>query len=304
MIGAPRTVVVTGADSGLGRAVADVLRARGDRVVACGLGADVEVRADLTTAEGRTALVTQVEALSGGRVDGLVAAAGTGASRPETVALNYFGAVAVLDGLRASLAASDSPAAVVVSSSSTLNRGSGALVRACVRGDEPRALAVAHRLSRIGLGTQLYRSSKAALNQWTRATAVTPPWAGNGIVLNAVAPGIIATEVVTRTWDRDAALLRTALPQPLGAPGPVAPVADLIAYLVSPANRFMTGQVVYCDGGTDALMRRARPQEVYLRYRPRDLVAMWRASRRPGDGATGPTTPAGPRTPGAARRTP
>jgi NAD(P)-dependent dehydrogenase (short-subunit alcohol dehydrogenase family) len=275
-----RTTVVTGADSGLGRAVADLLAARGDRVVTCGLADGVDVRADLTTPAGRDELVAQVRALTGGRIDGLVAAAGAGAPRPETVALNYFGATAVLEGLRACLAASDAPAAVVVSSSSTLNRGSGALVRACRSGDESRALAVARRLISTGRGSQLYRSSKAALNLWTRATAVTPAWAGDGIVLNAVAPGVVATDVVTRTWDRDRVLLQTALPQPLGAPGPVEPVADLLAYLVSPANRFMTGQVVYCDGGTDALTRGGRPQRVYLRYGLRDMATMWREARR------------------------
>ena len=279
-----RTYVVTGADSGLGRAVADLLAARG-RVITCGLADGVDVRADLTTPAGRSGLVDRVRALSGGRVDGIVAAAGAGAPRPETVALNYFGATAVLEGLRECLATSDAPAAVVVSSSSTLNRGSGALVRACRSGDEPRALAVAGRLVRTRRGSQLYRSSKAALNLWTRATAVSPAWTRAGIVLNAVAPGIVATDVVTRTWERDRALLETALPQPLGAPGPVAPVAELLAFTVSPENRFMTGQVVYCDGGTDALTRGGRPQRVHLRYGVRELASMWRAARQ------GPTTP-------------
>lgn len=279
-----RTYVVTGADSGLGRAVADLLATRG-RVITCGLADGVDVRADLTTPAGRSGLVDQVRSLSGGRVDGVVAAAGAGAPRPETVALNYFGATAVLEGLRDCLAASDAPAAVVVSSSSTLNRGSGALVTACRSGDEPRALAVADRLVRTRRGSQLYRSSKAALNLWTRATAVSPAWTRAGIVLNAVAPGIVATDVVTRTWERDRALLETALPQPLGAPGPVAPVAELLAFTVSPENRFMTGQVVYCDGGTDALTRGGRPQRVHLRYGVRELASMWRAARQ------GPTTP-------------
>ncbi|MCZ2262257.1 MULTISPECIES: SDR family oxidoreductase [unclassified Isoptericola] len=275
----PRTYVVTGADSGLGRAVADLLAARG-RVITCGLADGVDVRADLTTTEGRADLVERVRSLGGGRVDGVVAAAGAGAPRPETVALNYFGATGVLEGLRDCLAASDAPAAVVVSSSSTLNRGSGALVRACRSGDERRALAVARRLTRTGRGSQLYRSSKAALNLWTRATAVSPEWTRDGIVLNAVAPGIVATDVVTRTWERDRVLLETALPQPLGAPGPVAPVADLLAFLVSRENRFTTGQVVYCDGGTDALTRGGRPQRVHLRYGVRAMATMAREARR------------------------
>lgn len=279
MISSSRTYVVTGADSGLGEAVADRL-STDHRVLRCGVGARADVRADLTTPEGRAHLVSAVRSLSGGRVDGVVAAAGTGAPRPETVALNYFGVVAVVTGLRDLLAASEVPAVAVVSSSSTLHRGSRALVRACLSGDEDAALATARRLVRTGRGSQLYRSSKIALNHWVRSAAVSADWAGEGIVLNAVAPGVVATGTVMQSWERERALLQTALPQPLGMPGPVAPVADLLAYAVSPTNRFMTGQVVYCDGGTDALVRANRPQRVFLRYRPTQVVRMLRESRR------------------------
>lgn len=99
-------------------------------------------------------------------------------------------------------------------------------------------------------------------------------------MLNAVAPGIIATELVMQNWERERLLLETALPQPMAMPGPVEPVAELLAYSVSAANRFMTGQVLYCDGGADALVRSVRPQQVYLRYGLRDLVTMLRESRR------------------------
>lgn len=274
-----RRFVVTGADSGLGRAVADRLAGQGE-VITCGLGNDVEIRADLTVPQDHGELVERVREISGGRVDGVVAVAGSGAPRAETVALNYFGTTAVLEGLRSCLAASDSPAAVVVSSSSTLNRGSRALVRACLAGDEARARAVAERLTRTGRGSQIYRSSKMALNLWVRSAAVQTEWAGEGIVLNAVAPGIISTETVTRTWPQQRRLLETALPQPLGSPGPVEPVANLLAYLVSPANRFMTGQVVYCDGGTDALMRGGRPSGCSCAT---DSVTCGRCGVRPGD---------------------
>lgn len=273
-----RRYLVTGADSGLGRAVADRLVEHGS-VITSGIGPAVDIRADLATSAGRSQLVDAATSLSGGRIDGIVAAAGIGVPRPETVALNYFGTIAVLERLRSALAASPTPAVLLVSSSATLNRGNAALIRACARGDEDRTRVVADRLARIGLGTQIYRSSKIALNRWVRRTAPTGPWAGAGIVLNAVAPGIIATDLVQQTWEQDRALLETALPQPLGAPGPVASVADLIGYAVSPYNRFMTGQIIYCDGGTDALMRRTRPQQVHLRYRPQAMITMWRAAR-------------------------
>src|SRR5690606_25067316 len=100
-----------------------------------------------------------------------------GAPQPETVALNYFGVVTVVEGLRDVLAASDTPAVTVVSSSSILNRGNHALVRACLGEDESTALATARQLVRTGRGSQTYRSSKIALqffilNRWTRSAAV------------------------------------------------------------------------------------------------------------------------------------
>lgn len=275
-----RRYLVTGADSGLGAEVAERL-ARHGTVITSGLGTEVDIRADLATPRGRDTLVEQAGAL--GRLDGVVTAAGIGSARPDAVSLNYFGTVAVLEGLRPALASSPAPAVTVVSSSSSLNRGSRSLVRACRRGDEQLGRTVARRLERLGLGSQIYRSSKIALNHWVRRTAVTAPWAGSGIVLNAVAPGVIGTDLVLRTWSADRDLLETALPQPLGAPGPVGPVADLIIHTVSAQNRFMTGQVIFCDGGTDALRRGIRPQQVFLRYHPREMIMMARAARAGGD---------------------
>src|SRR5258707_7159970 len=104
-----RTYVVTGAASGIGAATTHLLRERGQRVIASDLH-DADVIADLATAEGRAALVDGVARLSGGRIDAIVANAGGGP--PQTsLQLNFFGAVATLDGLRPLLDASPAPRA-------------------------------------------------------------------------------------------------------------------------------------------------------------------------------------------------
>ena len=115
-----RIYAVTGAGSGIGAAVAEGLRERGARVIACDLR-DGDVAADLATADGRTALVDGVARLSGGRLDGIVANAGGGRAA-TMLALNYFGAVATLDGLRPLLAGSAAPRAVAVSSIQLVGR--------------------------------------------------------------------------------------------------------------------------------------------------------------------------------------
>jgi NAD(P)-dependent dehydrogenase (short-subunit alcohol dehydrogenase family) len=113
-----RTYVVTGAASGVGAATARFLRAQGGQVIACDLH-DADVIADLATAEGRAVLVDGVAKLAGGKIDAIVANAGGGP--PETsLSLNFFGAVATLEGLRPLLEASAAPRAVAVSSVASL----------------------------------------------------------------------------------------------------------------------------------------------------------------------------------------
>ena len=102
-----RTYVVTGAASGIGAATARYLRERGDRVISCDLH-DADVIANLTTREGRAELIDGVARLSGGRIDGIVANAGGGPAE-TSLQLNFFGAVATLDGLRPLLESSSAP---------------------------------------------------------------------------------------------------------------------------------------------------------------------------------------------------
>ena len=112
-----RTYAVTGAASGIGAATARHLQEKGGRVIACDLH-NADVVGDLATSEGRAALVDGVTRLTGGRIDAIVANAGGGP--PQTMlSLNFFGAVATLEGLRPLLAASPAPRAVMVSSISS-----------------------------------------------------------------------------------------------------------------------------------------------------------------------------------------
>ena len=139
-----RTIVVTGAASGIGAATTRTLRESGSRVITCDLH-DADVIADLTTAAGRKALVDGVERISGGRIDAIIANAGGGP--PQTsLALNYFGAVATLEGLRPLLKASAAPRAVAVSSVASLRPADPALVEACLAMDEAGATEAAKRM--------------------------------------------------------------------------------------------------------------------------------------------------------------
>jgi NAD(P)-dependent dehydrogenase (short-subunit alcohol dehydrogenase family) len=115
----------------------------------------------------------------------------------------------------------------------------------------------------------IYRSTKIALNRWLRRTAVRDEWAGAGILLNGVAPGVVETETARRTVLADATsarVLQDALPQPLGMPGPVEPVAAAISWLLSSDAAFLTGQVVFVDGGAETTLRGEAPFATGVRY--------------------------------------
>src|SRR5690625_8014500 len=63
-------------------------------------------------------------------------------------------------------------------------------------------------------------------------------------------------------------VLTTALPQPLGFPGPVQAVADAHVWMIGPENSFMAGQIIYLDGGAEATLRGDGPYRDGLRYGP------------------------------------
>jgi NAD(P)-dependent dehydrogenase (short-subunit alcohol dehydrogenase family) len=245
------TIAVTGSAGGIGKATRARLESAGHRVVGVDV-ADAEVIADLSTPEGRAAMVDGVAAACDGVLDGVVAGAGIRSDDgPATVAVNYFGAVATLDGLRPLLARGTGAAAVALSSNttSTLAGLPGEVVERCLAGDEDGAKAAATD----GIGD--YGATKLALARWVRRQATTGDWAGAGIRLNAVAPGFIDTAMTAGTWDMVMSLGDDLFPVPQGRPGRPEEVAGLIAYLLSPDAAFFCGSVVFMDGGTDAALR-------------------------------------------------
>lgn len=253
-----RTAVVTGAASGIGKATRALLEARGERVIGVDLH-DADVEVDLTTAAGRSGLVVRAGELAGGRVDAIYAVAGLATPTAATAAVNYFGAVATLEGLRPLLAGSDAPRAVAVTSMASLFPVDDALMAAFADGDEPAALARAGVLAQDPetTGAQIYASSKRALSLWVRRQAPTAAWAGAGIPLNAVAPGIIATPMTAdliATEEARAALLQM-VPMPLNGIADAAVVARLLAWLGSEENTHLCGQVIFVDGGSDVVIR-------------------------------------------------
>jgi NAD(P)-dependent dehydrogenase (short-subunit alcohol dehydrogenase family) len=182
------------------------------------------------------------------------------------VQLNYFGAVATLDGLRPLLARSAAPRARAVSSIGSLFASRPDLVEACLDGDESFAMAVARSVredaKRAGgnptlIRELIYGNAKLALNRWCRSVASSPDWAGAGILLNVVALCVYDTPAaafILKDPERcrsmqDLTPLRGAFP------GRPEDAAALLSWLTSPENTQLTGQVLFADGAFESRLR-------------------------------------------------
>ena len=247
-------VVISGSASGIGLATKQTLESQGDRVIGIDVR-DADILADLSTPEGRRSAVEQALDATSGAIDGVVLCAGlSGVNTPPdtTLSVNYFGSVELFDALRPAMEGRPNPCAIgLVSNSSQFGIDyEDPMVLALLEGDETKCRAMVNELDRGAA----YRYSKHALARAIRHRAIE--WGPAGVRINAIVPGMTDTPMVQAIReDAEMGPFVDTLPIPLGRPGTSEEMAGVIAFMLSDAAAYITGMMLWVDGGTDASIR-------------------------------------------------
>ena len=243
-----RVAVVTGGSSGIGRAIAGALAHAGARVVVMARGqggldetvrelraagrAAVAVRADVGD---RAALARAADAAAGefGEPDILVNSAGINLRPP-------------MDAL--SLADWDQTIAVNLTAPFVLGQRFGPVMAERGWG---RIINIASQQAIRAFGNSgAYGASKGGLVSLTRSQSEA--WAGRGVCCNAISPGFVATPLTAAVASDPARSAVLAARTMAGRNGEAADFEGVAVFLASRASDYVTGQVIFVDGGFSA----------------------------------------------------
>ena len=232
----PRRILVSGGTSGIGAGIAQAFRDSGDRVTAVGL-AGPELDAAARHPDFHDIELTPLDVSDQQAVDACAAT------------LTELDVLVNCAGMIRRMAEYEMPTFLKV-----LDVNLAGTMRLCVA---CRPLLAAQRGSIVNTASMLsffggplvpaYSASKGGVMQLTKSLAVA--WAKEGIRVNAVAPGWIATPL-TQALQDDAARSQAILERtPMGRWGTPADVAKAVLFLASDQADFITGVVLPVDGG-------------------------------------------------------
>lgn len=244
-------VFLLGATGSIGAATARALRARGDTVVLAGRNADKV--AALGAALDAPAVV--VDALDSAAVDAAIAGVVAAHGRLDG-AINCVGSLLLKPAHHTKDDEWAQTLALHASSSFFLLRAAARVMHTQAGGGS--VVLVSSAAARIGLANhEAIAAAKGAIEGLVRAAAAT--YAARGVRINAVAPGLVRSGLTERITNNAAALAASLALHPVGHIGEPDDVARAIAFLVDPAQTFVTGQILGVDGGLADLKTRSAP---------------------------------------------
>lgn len=241
-----QVVLVSGGSRGIGRALAEGFAQRGAKVIITGRSAEtvhqaasamktMEVCAEVCDVADPGAIEALVKRVIGvcGRIDTLINVAGVNRRKPAATVTEDDYDYLLDVNLKGAFILSQAVGRDMI------QRGGGTQINiASLATDRPLKHAAPYAMSKAGLG------------QMTRALALE--WGPHGVRVNAIAPGFIITDLTRQMWSNETmqAWARANTPQRrLGQP------EDLVGtalFLASAAAAFLTGQIIYVDGGFSA----------------------------------------------------
>jgi NAD(P)-dependent dehydrogenase (short-subunit alcohol dehydrogenase family) len=244
-----QVVLVTGASRGIGRAMAEGFAARGAKVILCGRRAETLAAAAEEMAVATHGSVTPIvcdvakpqeirrlvaETLERlGRIDTLLNVAGVNRRKPaEQVSEDDYDFVLDINLKGAFLVAQEVGRHM-------LERRSGSQIHiSSLNNDRPLKHVAPYAMSKAGLG------------QMTRALALE--WGPRGVRVNAIAPGFILTDLTKGLWSDPTMQAWGYANTPQGRLGTPQDLVGAALFLAMPAAAFITGQILYVDGGFTA----------------------------------------------------